>query len=663
MADFFFFTDIDLLNDQQQNQAFGPAGTSGGSDVFNVTSKHTATADSQAYAICKGVVFIQDVIGNSDLVNLILKPIDQPGIDFPKIKYFIYRGILKSQLINGSDIAAKSTNDLTQSLWNSQEARNRSSNTTGNPPKEALGIDLSTSLAGSDSIDSVFYRSTAEYQFPVVSAGWRLGKFKSTGFSIEVMVERIGFDRTLEKVRSNNNVIAVTTLTASPTQAQAFEHWHDKEEILNYIDPCAFFGMLYHSKVTVRESSGHSENRKGNELYDNVLTRFYNKNVTYLDIRNEYNYSFNYFKNYGPNIKIATDDSSNPTSSRDYYQDKWPILTVKGNEFPTGNNNDYNVIRIALPDGNGDNSFPLIYISSGFINKNIRKGPKETNKLIESDIINGFTQDIVLTVPNRNDSVGTTPIASYTKLKYFKRFNPDNNSIPVPSSGTVIRSTNFMDNIFMLFSMKVPFIGQSTIKVAVYDEEVYIDLTKESGVSFIGSAGISIDATHTTLFIFPKILKHRDPDQSNVSFFANLATEESNVIGNFYDLILSKDRSFQLIKTNLSIPSGTKEAIDLSLQNYSPPDNRTSPTLEFLLAVSISNTDYNAWRTQSSSTFIAKYLKVLGATGKESGIDSAGQEYTAYSLKTRGYVLSSGTLTVSEIDHNKKTFANASLQF
>jgi hypothetical protein len=51
MADFFFFTDVDLPNEQQHPQAFGPAGTSGGMDVFNVIGKHTAVADPNAYAI------------------------------------------------------------------------------------------------------------------------------------------------------------------------------------------------------------------------------------------------------------------------------------------------------------------------------------------------------------------------------------------------------------------------------------------------------------------------------------------------------------------------------------------------------------------------------------------------------------------------------------
>jgi hypothetical protein len=68
MADFFFFTDVDLLNEQQQPQAFGLVGTSRGMDVFNVIGKHTDIADPNAYAICKGIVCIQIDIGNANLI-------------------------------------------------------------------------------------------------------------------------------------------------------------------------------------------------------------------------------------------------------------------------------------------------------------------------------------------------------------------------------------------------------------------------------------------------------------------------------------------------------------------------------------------------------------------------------------------------------------------
>src|SRR5687768_7432081 len=155
MAKFHFFTEVDLLTNQTKAQSFGPV-TGFEQYKYLVTDKHTASADSKAFAVCDGVVFIQEIPGTNN-VNLVLRPSQQPPFSFPKIRFFIYRNILKSSLINGADIAAASTNDLTQSIWNSQAAYNATTGANANPPKEALGTDISANIE----IESVFFRENS----------------------------------------------------------------------------------------------------------------------------------------------------------------------------------------------------------------------------------------------------------------------------------------------------------------------------------------------------------------------------------------------------------------------------------------------------------------------------------------------------------------------
>src|SRR2546423_14928879 len=103
-AKFFFFTDPELLDPQTDQQAFGPAGTSGTKDQFRVTDVHQrkvgSTDDVPAFAICDGFICAQeDADGN---LSLILKPIAQPPFDFPFISYILYKGIdPKSLLVDG----------------------------------------------------------------------------------------------------------------------------------------------------------------------------------------------------------------------------------------------------------------------------------------------------------------------------------------------------------------------------------------------------------------------------------------------------------------------------------------------------------------------------------------------------------------------------------
>ena len=90
---YYFFTELDKLNDQNTNgngEAYGPTSVANGKDRFRVTSTHKVSTDAKVIAVCKGTILVQEQNGNSDLLNIILKPFEQPPFEFPKIKYFIY---------------------------------------------------------------------------------------------------------------------------------------------------------------------------------------------------------------------------------------------------------------------------------------------------------------------------------------------------------------------------------------------------------------------------------------------------------------------------------------------------------------------------------------------------------------------------------------------
>lgn len=70
---------------------------------FRVTSIHKALAGASpnAYAVCDGLLLAQET-GNN-LINLILKPTEQPPFAFPKTKFFVYDGGSKSKPDSPSD--------------------------------------------------------------------------------------------------------------------------------------------------------------------------------------------------------------------------------------------------------------------------------------------------------------------------------------------------------------------------------------------------------------------------------------------------------------------------------------------------------------------------------------------------------------------------------
>jgi len=653
MARFYFFTDIDLLNLQVQSGAFGPAGTSGGKDKYQVTSMHTASSDPGAYAICDGIVFVQEDSTNANLVNLVLKPLSQPPFAFPKVKFFVYRGIKKDSLINGNEIASSGANDLTESIWSSQSARNVSADTSDKPPKGALGIDLTApAFPDTHSIEDVFYRADVTYQFPIARSGWKIGKFDASAFGLEIMTEAIGFDPVLARVREDKNIIEVDTLPGSPTQPQEFEHWHDKEEVLNYIDPCAFFGSFFKNALRVRSSVSSTVDKVSeNELYDTVISTFYNKNTVYLDIRNEYNYSFNYFKNYGRDIKIAY-ETSGSLASRDYYASGWPILTIQNNDFPNTNTSlEKNALKISMPDGSGDNPLPMMYISSGYLDSEYPREPKGKNRMIDLAVTTGFSDEVVMATFNRAGLTNTTSVSSYIKLKYFKRFDPEATNPPV-SSGTVLRAGNFMDHLFAPYSMKIPFEGTANVKTVVYDEEMFVDAKKELGADFIAKVGNSDDGANNVFFAFPDILRK---EESVISEPFTFSSETDASFSDFYGLIVGKLQNKRVRKSYFELSNDVEYLELVEIETTELFKNISTGELVCIGLKKSNLLDIDI------SAFLNKYRIYLYFTNKVETYDELGQSITIYDVGLRGFGLNSGVIEFKEIVSTLKIYYHGSI--
>lgn len=122
---FHFFTDYDLLDHQEQIETGTFLDTTSSSPKYTaafgkinyhpsligdypailLSSTHKSNSPviaPRAYAICEGYIVVLPV-KNSNLVNVILKPIEQPNLPLPKVKYYIYRGILRDSLFQDSN--------------------------------------------------------------------------------------------------------------------------------------------------------------------------------------------------------------------------------------------------------------------------------------------------------------------------------------------------------------------------------------------------------------------------------------------------------------------------------------------------------------------------------------------------------------------------------
>ena len=104
---------------QLESQQFGAISET----QFRTTAKVTFTGVKKVFAICQGQVFVVPQQGNTTKVNVILRPYKQPIRELP-IKYFIYRGLKKSDFISGTgananiiDEASNNSGFITH-IWN-----------------------------------------------------------------------------------------------------------------------------------------------------------------------------------------------------------------------------------------------------------------------------------------------------------------------------------------------------------------------------------------------------------------------------------------------------------------------------------------------------------------------------------------------------------------
>jgi hypothetical protein len=323
--------------------AFGPVA---GSETtkYRTTSvvRATGTEPVKVFAICNGQVLLQPNYDSNGVIdttklNLVLKP--SSSYNPLKIKYFIYRGVRKEDLMDASNKLKETSNDTNQppflnNLWN-QFTGFYASDPDNTPPTvfPASLIGFDPSVAETTLIDHVFTKKGVDdkaFQLPLCSAGSHIANF--TGSIALDIVQDYGdyhlenqeelFKLDLKYARKNDAVFDTTT----PTLTDAVKIKRYKEHIHQFMDAAAFWGSHIECgtiKTVVTETATDATIKKGYKTNTDIFTKIVNKyqtqNKIYVYIQGENNRSYNYYdasrKAYGFN----TAGQLNETSG-------WPII-------------------------------------------------------------------------------------------------------------------------------------------------------------------------------------------------------------------------------------------------------------------------------------------------------------------------------------------------
>lgn len=489
------FTNFADLNTQPANLAFGPS-TGNEANKFRVTSSFTASTDVNAYAMVNGFVMIQPGAG-ADKVNLILRPFTQPIQGFNKVKYIIYRGLRLDEFIDINDTTkVVAENSASNSEWITQlYATHHNLNPSGDFLSKALGYDPSNQ-SGSDLIDDYFFSTNADFQLPFISRGAQLGKFFANGgsndFGIDIILEDRKFTPNLDYVRTAFHEIDITGLPTG-TDAEKFTKRIKQDEILNFMDLAAFYGIHHteEGKVRRRNGSNNTETIPLADLYSDVIDKFATRNAIYIDVRNELGDSLNFFTNYndgsGNQIQLGTE--SGTLAPMAYQTHGWPILIKDNASAPFDTDNDFNEIFLQLRVD--DNLSPMLFVKHGDLSTSAVK-----NKFVEGDNLisgtNPWTNEIGLTYPNTGTNGAKLNVSWFLKLNYSRKLDSD-----TVYPDTVVQTNYYADNLFGSIDAVQPWDSSDTTQWTVLQPDQYVD-GSESGFGQVSEKGIAVDQAQST---------------------------------------------------------------------------------------------------------------------------------------------------------------------
>ncbi|MEM7373628.1 MAG: hypothetical protein AAF587_33705 [Bacteroidota bacterium] len=745
MAEFYFFTDVDLINDQS-SKAFGPV-PGEETSKFRTCSLHTASSNPPAYAICRGRPFVLPIsdtnASGAPLVNVIFKPEpNESGVPLG-VSYIIYKGILKSSLINGDTIADPTTSyiDLLTKVQDSETHRQEAqaaleesstsesseedsssedesaeSDSTSAPielaPVEAL--TLGDSFSSDDTIDSVFYKKDRDIEPTVLTPGNIIGLFDKDRFGIEMICEGIGFQPTLEHALEVDSKIEVSPFddTADFSSPAEIIRRAKMAEVRHFRDPAAFFGDFYERGLSLHSTISPSVSVVQETLYTTVIERFLNKNIVYIDIRNDANLAYNAYENYGPFsfIKIGLgawrdklDDIVPSLSTLVYDRNlEWGIFRMQASDIPSATNAEY--VRLLLFLNRGDNTLPVGYVVHGNVthpkNRN-RKIDRRYNKYglrygrffnlkhkaeeIELDDLAGETDDftlpISLCIPCIKDQPSPTPVASYIRVNYAREWDPS--QYPYDSVDLNIRDANFIDNLFAPFDL---FFSDeedtSRVRLKVFDERKYLYDGSFMESPSVFSIGVAEDQYNYTFFAFPTDKVNPDPEKEDLILplepHASRISKELIGMKDFSDpddppttadiqdaftkKINAYDdfRKFLALLSFNSYPRRSKlkfEGQNIPYYTFQVYDgSKDNANLDEWVILSITKSEYEEMRTTLLPQFHPDFRVYFGISVAYNEVDDKNRPFTCLDLVLRGYKEESGTIKVHKVNTGKQLY-------
>jgi hypothetical protein len=600
------FADFDQLPAQSGTNNFGPV-TSALTTEYRTWSSFTGIQSGtnlKAYAVTNGEFFIQEVTGNPNVINLILKPDNQPDNKIGLVKYYVYRGIKKGSFLDGAgQVLPSSTTNLSALLtrmWVVRDTLNTEAGLTETIKRNDLGLDEGTStLPATMLIEDVF----DTYVFQKLSPGMSIGEFETSGdYGFQIIVEGPNYKPTLADMRVLDHKVIITYQSGQPQFGNGAEEdiktKLDREQILSFVDPVAYFGLMAFDKVLVNKSSGVlTISNDAVQVKTEILDKFATSNQIYIDIRNDLNNSLNFYGSYSdaaPATKVAKikfKNSSGTFVDKEYHTNGWPILTIPVTDI-TASTADIAKITLQLPQG--DNDFPGLFLSgASFFSDGLKY--KEKFKILNTS--SSLTDDFELSLANISST--STVLPFILKLSFTRRYDIDNLQT-IPATLTRPWKDDYIDNLLSLNDVNItPPVNdatfQNTVKWDTNSELKYIGWTSLKGFDFVSRNGLAKDKLGVVLFCYLSSKSEFNNTQSltKINSELNLEKNAKNSIS-FFLAAREELKYLSLYQREINLNSGNLDIIQVNANADNLSVDILDKSAENLISVAIESTEFSS---------------------------------------------------------------------
>lgn len=541
-AESYFFLEKDTAFSQSSESKFGITGTNSNSK-FHTTSKITFTGIKKIFVICKGQIFVQPCIGHEDKVNVILRPFSQP-VKGLAIKYFIYRGLNKSDFFENGKIKSADEGNATEFVNIVRKQFKdfyKMLNVSPEPEfladfigyqKDNTEVSPEEQQQLSDPIDDYFFKTSKKkvvngeeveenktaFELPIIPQGTWLGNADST-FGIDVVLNEGDFtiendpnpfQLNLSYARASDYELDYSAYTG--IQAKLM-----KESAIQFLDIASFYGLHAQGIGKVFVKSQTDPLKTVDEIY-NLIKNFQTKNTVYLYIQSNRQRSYNFYGNYnldGNNIKIGITEDN--LQEKQFGENGWPVL-----EFEKPPSLVLQLITDNYP-GAG------LYVKQGLLDASVTENEdyfiRNKNLLQEADSeYPYYTKSIGFSFVKAGNDV----VSSFIQMIYEGKQISVTKESTDPNVPTETFYMKDIDDVFGLINATAILQPQNSSETAyVTDQNLLL-------INFENKTGGQDIATVTTKRVEDKIMKDEENSIERVTYETLLNTIRQNT-GSFFE--------------------------------------------------------------------------------------------------------------------------------